>query len=94
MRSPIYRNLDVPFRVFGLSPFELSALGMTLVGGGELAQDFGIGRVWAIALTGFIAAAFFVFRQSLGELFASRLLRFLRIPSQLTAKLFIDRSMP
>lgn len=86
MRSPVYRNLDAPFRVFGFSPLELSLLCFAFVGGGELAQALAIGRVWALVLAALMALGMFTFRRAFGEHFAARLYRFYKLPSRLVPR--------
>ena len=89
MRSPVYRNLDKPFQIFGFTALELTALCFSLVGGGELAQTFAIHRIWAFIFTIILALSFFWIRRSLGDLFARRLFRFLKLPSNMAPKLLI-----
>ncbi len=90
MRAPIYRNLDQSFQIMGFSVVELLLLAVVLVGGGELLPLFGIHRAWALVVTLILAVSFFGLRRSLGERFVLRLGRFLRLPSQLRAKLFLS----
>ncbi len=90
MRSPVYRNLDKPFQIFGFTPTELIVLALTFVGGGELAQAFGIHRLWAFLLTFILGFALHCFRRALGDLFAPRLFRFLKLPTTISAKIFAD----
>lgn len=86
MRSPVYRNLDAPFRVFGFSPLELSLLCFAFVGGGEIAQALSVGRIWALVLAALLALALFAFRRAFGEHFGARLYRFFKLPSRLSPR--------
>jgi hypothetical protein len=88
MRSPVYRNLDQPMRILGFSPMELSVLCVAFVALGEAAQAIGVYRFWAVLLTAVAAGILYSFRRSMGEMFARRLLRFLRLPSELHSKLY------
>jgi len=90
MRSPVYRNLDKPFQIMGFNILELTLLCVIFVGGGELLQLFDLNRVWAFLLTAILAFNLFWVRRSLGDLFIARLIRFLKLPSQLNPKLFIN----
>ncbi|MCB0356221.1 MAG: hypothetical protein KDD40_04400 [Bdellovibrionales bacterium] len=89
MRSPVYRNLDKPFQVFGLSVYELIGLCILFVIGNEISDIFLISHIWSLAFT--IISGFFIYwlRYTLGEMFASRFLRFLFLPDKLNAQLFI-----
>lgn len=88
VRSPVYRNLDTPFEIYGFSPSELIALSLSFVAGGELAQALGVSRMWVIFAVVLLAIAMNRFRRALGIYFARRLFRFIRLPSILSAKLF------
>jgi hypothetical protein len=94
MRSPVYRNLDRPFQVYGFSVLELTLLSAAFVGGGELAQSLGIRRIWAFLLTFKLANGMHSLRRALGEMFALRLLRYLELPNQVQAKLFAKKETP
>lgn len=94
MRSPVYRNLDRPFQIYGFNPLELTVLSVAFAGSGELAQAFGIHRIWAFLFTFILAFAIYSLRRSLGDLFARRLLRFLILPSRVHAKLFAQGTAP
>jgi hypothetical protein len=88
MRSPVYRNLDRPFQIYGFSPFELAVLVAVFVAGGELAQAIALSRGWAFAVAALLALTMFTLRRSLGNGFSRRLWRFLCLPSTLHPKLF------
>lgn len=94
MRSPVYRNLDKPFQIYGFGPFELTALSAAFVICGELAQSLGVHRVWAFLFTFILAFGIYSFRRSMGDLFLRRLLRFLNLPSQIHSRLFVTRRTP
>jgi hypothetical protein len=94
VRSPVYRNLDRPFQIYGFNPFELTVLSIAFAGSGELAQAFGVHRVWAFLITFILAFAIYSLRRSLGDLFARRLLRFLILPNQVRSKLFAQGAAP
>lgn len=87
MRAAVYRNLDRPFQILGFKPLELTVLCCVFVGGGEIAQDLSLSRLWVALLTAFLAFSLFAFRRALGDRFARRLFRFLRLPTRLTARL-------
>lgn len=91
MRSPVYRNLDRPFRIFGFSPLELSILCITFVVWGEIAQSLSIHRVWGFLATALLALLFHWLRRSMGDHFTRRLIRFLKLPSEIRSKLFVTR---
>ena len=87
MRSPVYRNLDKPFQIFGFNTLELIVLCITLVGGGEVLQFFSIHRIWAFLFTVILALVLHWVRHSLGDIFARRLLRFLKLPKIIYSKI-------
>ena len=87
MRTPVYRNLDQPFQIYGFSPIELVALSVAFVFFGEFAQSFSIHRIWALIFTFVFAFALYSFRRALGDLFLRRLVRFLSLPSLVRSKL-------
>lgn len=89
MRSPVYRNLDHPFRILGLSAAELIFLCLVLTGGGELAQLTGAPRFWSLVAALLLAFCLYLFRRSLGDLFGRRLLRFFALPRFLFPKLLL-----
>ena len=83
MRAPVYRNLDQPFSIFGLRPSELVAICVLFVVTGEVSEFFGWGRGWAFFLSILLTFGIFSFRRYLGDHFAARFLRFLKLPSYL-----------
>lgn len=88
MQFPVYRNLDMPFQVLGFSTVELIVLCFALVGGGEFTQLLGVHRIWAFMFTIVLALSLFWIRRSLGDLFGRRLIRFLKLPSELNSQVF------
>lgn len=89
MRSQVYRNLDKPFQIMGFNVFELSALCIVLVGGGEIAQALGVSHIWSFLATLVLGLTLAWFRHSLGDYFIRRLFRFYTLPRELTAKLIM-----
>lgn len=87
MQSRVYRNLDVPFRIFGLNAVEIIFLCIFLVGGGEIASLFELNRSLVFVLAVFIAAILAYFHRVFGERMGARLIRFLRLPHQFSPRL-------
>lgn len=87
MHTPVFRNLDQPFRILGLSVFEITFLCVIFAGGRELAAFFRINPFWFFLLPFALGAFFHVLRRGLGDLFVPRLARFLRLPSRMAPKL-------
>ena len=87
MQAPVFRNLDQPFRIVGLSVFEIAFLCVIFAGGREIAAFFRMNPLWFFLLPFALGAFFHVLRRGLGDLFMPRLFRFLRLPSKLAPKL-------
>lgn len=87
MRSPVYRNLDQPFEIWGFSTGQMTLLCCSLVAGGELAELIGVHRVWSLLLTICLAIVIYGIRKSFGRLFAQRLYRFARLPQRTRERL-------
>lgn len=88
MQSPVYRNLDQPFQIFGLKVTELIFLCVIFVGGGEIAETMGVSRIWTFFITGIVALTLFWLHQLLGDLFSQRFIRFMGLPNHLTPHIF------
>ena len=88
MRVPVYRNLDSPFRIGGFKPFELVVICAFFVILSEFSSLIGVSRVWSILFTACLAGSLYWMRQSLGDEFPKRVIRFLSLPSQLYARPF------
>lgn len=84
MKTPIYRNLDKPFQILGFNYIELTLFTIIFVINNEIANFFQIHRFWAISLTLLFAFCLFLLRKTLGNNFGYQLIRFLRLPSQLS----------
>lgn len=92
MRSSVYRNLDKPFEIYGFSPMELTMMSLVFVVSGEVAQSIGADRIWAFPFTVIFAGGTYALRRTFGDLFARRLFRFLRLPSETRPELSAARS--
>ncbi|MCB0390898.1 MAG: hypothetical protein KDD58_06400 [Bdellovibrionales bacterium] len=90
MKTPVYRNLDKPFQVLGLSVTELISLSFVLIIGNELSNMLSIQQTWSFAFTFVIALFLFWIRYSLGQKFALRLIRFIKLPDKLNEKMYIS----
>ncbi len=88
MRTPVYRNLDRAFQIFGMTPLELCLLSVFFIGVGEVSDALDLHRVWGFVLTGILVIGLFYFRRSMGEMFAARLFRFASLPSEISPRLF------
>lgn len=89
MHSRVYRNLDLPFRIFGLRPIEIILLCALLVLGGEAARALQISGAAPFVLVLFLGAVISSFHRLFGERMAARLARFLRLPRQLSPRLML-----
>lgn len=87
MRTPVYRNLDRPFKIFGLNVFELVVLCIVFVLGGEISQTLGIHRIWSFLLIIILAFSFVWIRHTLGDFFIQHFIRFLKLPKTIYPKL-------
>ena len=83
MRQPVFRNLDKPFEVFGLTPLELMFLCLFFVLGGDLLEFLGLNRVWTFLGSFVLGFGMFWLRWSLGRFFLRRLVRFVFLPREL-----------
>ncbi|PIT99307.1 MAG: hypothetical protein COT74_09895 [Bdellovibrionales bacterium CG10_big_fil_rev_8_21_14_0_10_45_34] len=92
MSTPVYRNLDSNFYIFGVSVRELVVLCVLVVFGGELAQFLHIPRAWAFLLAALVGLFAVLVRASLGGLLFLRLLRFLSLPKRLACHLISEGS--
>lgn len=91
MKSPVYRNLDKPFQVFGFNTVELIILCIFFVGGSEVAQAFAIERIWPFLFTIVLGLGILWTRRSLGDFFVRRLFRFCKLPRELYSRILILR---
>lgn len=87
MRTSIYRNLDQPILVLGLSPQQIVFLSVILVLGGELARSLDISRFWSFFLFVILVALEFGINRWLGPQFSKRFIRFLGLPDKLPRKI-------
>lgn len=88
MRMAVYRNIDKPFKIFGLNIVQVTLLCFLFVIGSEIVELFSVHRIWILALTLFVGVSLIQISQVFGELFVGRLRRFAGLPAVISSKRF------